>query len=86
MDGARTYTASEARNNFSDIIESAIHGEPVLVTKRKRTVAVVSVEYLKALTDLEARFDSEKAQQALDEFQKMGGKPLKQFKKELGIL
>ena len=85
MDEPRTYTASEARNNFSDLIDTAIHEGPVFVTKRKKTVAVVSLEYLKALTELEAQFDTEKARESLKEFFKQGGMPLKQMKKDLGI-
>lgn len=85
MEQPRTYSASEARNNFSDVFDAAFHKGPVLVAKGKKTVAVVSLEYLRALTDLEANFDAEKANESLKEFLKMGGKPLKQIKEELGI-
>jgi len=86
MSEPQTYTASEARNNFSDVMDAALRGKPVLITKgKKKTVAVISIEQLRALTDIEALFDIEKAEAALKEFLQQGGMPLKQIKKDLGI-
>lgn len=86
MAHSRIYTASEARRNFSDVFDQAHHVGPVFVTKGKnKKVAVVSVEYLRMLTDLEAKFDADKARAALEEFLKEGGTTMKQMKEELGL-
>ena len=85
MTEARTYTATEARDNFSEVIDQAHHEGLVFVTKHKKKVAVVSVEYLRALTTLEAEFDTEKARESLKEFLKTGGKTMKQMKADLDI-
>jgi prevent-host-death family protein len=82
---ARTYTASEARLNFAEIMDKAIFEGPVFVTRRSKTVAVVSADLLRVLTDIEALMDNEKAREALKEFLQQGGTPMEKVKEELGI-
>lgn len=85
---AKTYAATEARAKFSDIFDEAYFGEHVLVTKRDRQVAIVSVEFLEMaerLIQQEAKKEVKAAQEALTEFQSKGGKTLEQIKSELDM-
>jgi prevent-host-death family protein len=82
--GVRTYTASEARNRFADVFDEAFYGGgPVIIEKSSRSVAVVSLDMLAALTDEESKEDAKRAREALKEFLNRGGKPWKDLKKEL---
>ncbi|MBU4531226.1 MAG: type II toxin-antitoxin system Phd/YefM family antitoxin [Hoeflea sp.] len=78
-----TFTATEARNKFSDIFNQAHYGGGVLIEKHGKRVAVVPLELLDRLADLEARIDSADAQRALDEFQRQGGSTLDELEMEL---
>jgi prevent-host-death family protein len=81
----RTYTATEARDKFADIFDAAIHEGPVFVTRRSKTVAIISADLLRVLTEVEAFMDNKKARDALREFLAEGGTPLEKIKEELGI-
>ena len=84
----RVYSATEAREKFSDIFDAAHFGQRVVVRKRGREVAVVPVEVLRQLerlSELEAALDSLKAEIALSDFQQKGGKTMKEIKQELGL-
>lgn len=83
MTGAKTYTASEARNRFADLFNEAYYGGPVIVKKSTKSVAIVSLEMLAALTDEESQEDAKRAREALKEFLALGGKRWKDLKKEL---
>jgi prevent-host-death family protein len=85
MNALTTYTASEARNRFADIFNEAHYGKPVLIDKHGRKVAVVSMSLLERLAELEACIDSMHAQQALEEFQREGGRTMEDIEKELGL-
>lgn len=88
IEDTKVYTATEARENFSDLFDAAHFGKKVVVKKRGREVAVVSISVLRnleRLVELEAEFDSLKAEFALLEFQKMGGKTMAQIKQELDM-
>ncbi len=78
-----TFTATEARNKFSDIFNQAHYGGGVLIEKHGKRVAVVPLEILDRLAELEALIDSADAQRALDEFHQMGGTSLNDLEKEL---
>jgi len=78
-----TFTATEARNNFSDVFNQAHFGGGALVQNRGRKVAVIPLELLERLAELEAVFDQMDAQEALAEFRKQGGVSLDQLEKEL---
>lgn len=84
----RKYTATEARSRFSDIFDEAYFGERVIVHKRDREVAVVSmklIEKFEQLLELEASIEAKDAEAALKEFQSEGGKTMEQIKQELGM-
>jgi prevent-host-death family protein len=84
----RTYTATEARKNFSEIVDAAHFGERVLVRKRDRCVAVVSIEFMEhveKLLELEAALETEAAQKALEDFHSKGGKTMEQLEQELDM-
>jgi len=85
MNTGRTYTASQARENFSEVFDTAIHEGPVFVRKRQKEVVVMSSDLLHFLTDVEAMLDNEKARKALREFLQKGGTPMNELKEELGI-
>lgn len=82
----KTYTATEARNNFSEIINEAIYKGPVFVKRnKKQKVAIISEELFRILTELEALLDSGDAKEAFEEFLKRGGVTLDQIEEELGV-
>lgn len=76
-------TASEARQNFSDILNRAkFGGERVLVHRGKKPVAaIMPVEDYEFLEELEDRIDLEEARKRLHE----ATVPWSKVKKELGL-
>ncbi|WP_109464429.1 type II toxin-antitoxin system Phd/YefM family antitoxin [Albibacillus kandeliae] len=84
----KTYTATEARKNFADLIDAAHFGEKIVVQKRDRRVAVVSMEFMERverLLRIEAALEAEAAQKSLDEFYEKGGKTMEEIEQELGM-
>ena len=67
-------STAKARNNFSDVVNRAGYGkERVILTRRGKPIAaVVPIEDVEFLEELEDRADLEAAREALAE----GGKPL----------
>ncbi|HIJ89299.1 MAG: type II toxin-antitoxin system Phd/YefM family antitoxin [Desulfobulbaceae bacterium] len=80
-----TISAAEARKNFSDIINKVIYGkEPVILTRRGQGVAaLVSMEELKLLQQIEDYIDIEDAYKALAEPE--CNIPAQEFWKQLGL-
>jgi prevent-host-death family protein len=76
-------TASEARQNFSDILNRAAYGgERVIVHRGKKPVAaVVPIEDFELLEQLEDRADLEAVRRRLKE----PNIPWSKIKKELGL-
>jgi len=76
-------TASAARQNFSDIVNRAAYGgERIIVHRRKKPVAaVVPLEDLEFLEEVEDRIDIEEARKRLRE----PTIPWSKVKKELGL-
>jgi prevent-host-death family protein len=76
-------TASEARQNFSDILNRAAYGgERVIVHRGKKPVAaVVPMEDLEMLEQIEDRVDLEEVRKRLKE----PNIPWSKIKKELGL-
>jgi prevent-host-death family protein len=76
-----------ARAQFSEIINRAAFGkERVTLTRRgKEIVAVVPIEDVKLLEELEDRIDLDDARAALAESKKKGTVSWQKIKKELGI-
>lgn len=88
MKATKTYAATEARAKFSDLFDAAYYGERVIVTKRDRKVAIISIKLLKQidqLLEVEAEEEAKQAHRALEEFQSEGGKTMEQIKQELGM-
>ena len=79
------YTASEARKQFSDVFNIAHYGNPVVVTKNGKSVAVVSLSLLERLIELEAIIDSNDADAALAEFRSSGGRDMEDVLSELDL-
>jgi prevent-host-death family protein len=76
-------TASEARQNFSDILNRAAYGrERVVVHRGKKPVAaIMPIEDFEFLEELEDRIDVEEARKRLHE----PTIPWAKIKKELGL-
>lgn len=81
----RTYSATDARAKFSDLFDEAFYKGPVIVRKNSKQVAVVSMELLRELIEVEVSEDARRAQEALKEFLSEGGTGLDDLKDELGM-
>jgi len=81
----RKMSAAEARKNFANIVNRVAYGnDSVVVTRRGEEVAaIVSIEELKLLQQIEDRMDIDDARKSLEE----PGKniPAEKFWKELGL-
>lgn len=79
--------ASKAREGFSDTINRVAFGkERVIVRRRGKDVAaVVPIDDLRLLEELEDRIDLVDARAALAETKKKGAKPLDAILKDLGL-
>jgi prevent-host-death family protein len=77
-------TAVDARQQFADIINRSTYAkERIVITRRgKDLVAVVPIEDLKLLEEIEDRIDLEAARKALKE---SGSVPWEKVKAELGL-
>jgi len=62
-------TTAEARNDFADVINRASFGKErfVLTRRGKKLVAIISIEDLELLEEMEDRIDVEAAKAALAE-------------------
>jgi prevent-host-death family protein len=83
MSSHRKIASSEARSEFSDLVNRAAYaGERVIVHRRKKPVAaLVPIEDLELLEKLEQRMDLEDARRRLNEPTVSWSK----IKKELGL-
>jgi prevent-host-death family protein len=77
-------TAARARKSFSDILNRAAYGKERVVIERrgKRLAAVVPLEDLDLLEELEDRVDIEDARRRMKE---KGSVPWATVKKDLGL-
>jgi prevent-host-death family protein len=82
-----TYTSKQAREQFSEVVNRvAFAGERVIVSRQgKKLVAVVPIEDLELLEQIQDRIDLEDARQALNEAEKKGTVSWRKLKAELGI-
>lgn len=80
-----TISAADARKNFSDIVNKVAYGkEPVILTRRGQGVAaLVSMDELKLLQQIEDFIDIEDATRALAEPEE--NIPAHEFWKQLGL-
>jgi len=78
---------SEVRSHLTDIVnEVAYGGDRVVITRKgKEMVAIVSLEDLELLEELEERVDLDLARKALKDAEKNGTISWKKAKKELGL-
>lgn len=81
---ARKVNATQARQEFSDIVNRAAYGgERVVLHRRKKPVAaVVPIEDLELIERIEDELDIKSAQKALKE---KGRVPWTKIKKQLGL-
>ena len=79
--------SSKAREGFANTINRVAFGKERVVLRRrgKEVAAVISMEDLRLLEDLEDRIDLVDARAALAETKKKGAKALDAVMKELGL-
>lgn len=84
---SKAITTVAARQNFSDLINRVAYGKDrILLTRRNRPlVAVVPIEDVALLEELEDREDLKAARAALREVKRKGTIPWPQIKKESGL-
>jgi prevent-host-death family protein len=84
-----TLTTTRAREAFSEILNRAAYGkERVVLTRRgKKLAAVIPVEDLALLEELENRLDADEARRAIEAAARKGEKPVRwsKVKKDLGL-
>ena len=80
-------TTVEARENFAEVINRTAYGkERVVLTRRgKPLAAVVSMEDVQLLEQVEHTIEVREAQVALQEIRKYGTIALRDFMKERGL-
>ena len=81
-------TTVAARQHFSDLINRVAYGKDrVLLTRRNRPlVAVVPIEDIALLEEIEDREDLKAARAALRDVKRNGTIPWEQIKKDLGLM
>jgi prevent-host-death family protein len=87
MERARTYTVTEARDNFSEVFHEVAYGGKAAVIRKRgdRAVAMVPYDILELLTRVEALLDTNNAKGALESYRTEGGISLADLKKQLEI-
>jgi prevent-host-death family protein len=80
-------TASEARQNFAELINQVAYGSERVVIHRhgKELAAVVPMEDAALLREVEAFIDLSDARAAVKEAQEKGTVTLEELKKQLGL-
>ena len=80
-----TISTASARKNFAEIVNQVAYGkEPVILTRRgKEVVALVSIEELELLKQIENHLDIEDAKKAL--FEAGENLPAEEVWKQLGL-
>jgi len=80
-------TAEQAKEHFAEVLDRAAKSkERVIVTRRgKPLAAIVPVDDVRFLEDLEERMDIDDAKAALEEAKREGTVSWSDLKKELGL-
>lgn len=80
-------STADARDQFSEVINRAAYGkERIILTRRgKALVAVVPIEDVELLRELEDYYDAKEADEALEDARLHGTIPWEQVKSELGL-
>jgi prevent-host-death family protein len=83
----KTLDASAVSGDFADVLSRAAEGKErvILVRDGKALAAVVPLEDVQLLEEMEDRIDGEDARAALAEAQEKGTIPLEQLRAELGL-
>jgi prevent-host-death family protein len=78
---------SQARSELTDIVNHVAFGKDryILTRNGKELAAIISIEDLKLLEDLEDRLDIEAAKQADEDIRKHGTVKWKDVKRDLGL-
>jgi prevent-host-death family protein len=86
-DAMSRINATEARENLAEVINRVAYGKDrVLITRRgKDLVAVVPIEDLELIEQLENEIDVREAKKALADARKRGTIPWAEAKKDLGL-
>ena len=87
VEPARGRVLCKARQGFADTINRAAYGKERVVVRRrgKEIAAVVPIDDLRLLEELEDRIDLADARAALVETRKKGAKSLDAIQKEMGL-
>jgi prevent-host-death family protein len=82
-----TISTVKARENFSDLVNRSAYGkERIVLTRRgKGVVAVVPMEDLRLLEELEDQLDLEAVEKALADPQNKKSIPWEKVKKDMGL-
>jgi len=80
-------TTASARKNFSDLINRVAYGKDriVLTRRNKPLAAVVPIEDIALIEEIEDREDLKAARAALRDIRRNGTVPWTRIKKELGL-
>jgi len=80
-------TTAAARKNFSDLINRVAYGKDrvVLTRRNKPLVAVVPIEDIALIEEIEDREDLKAARAAMRDIRRNGTVPWTRIKKELGL-
>jgi prevent-host-death family protein len=82
----RRMAASQVRREFSETLKKACRGERILLSHHGKDVAaMVPVEDLALLEELQDRFDARAGVEALDEIEREGTVSWDQLKAELDL-
>ena len=79
------YSATDARREFANLMDQAVHQGPVFVRRRKQEAVLLSREAYDRLVSLEAQKDADAAEKALTDYKTNGGVKMTDLMKELGI-
>jgi prevent-host-death family protein len=80
-------TTASARKNFSDLINRVAYGKDrvVLTRRNKPLAAVVPIEDMQLIEEIEDREDLKAARAAMRDIRRNGTVPWTRIKKELGL-
>jgi len=80
-----TFTTAEAQDQFSEIINQVVHNKDhiVLTRRGKEVAAIIPVEDLALLQDLQNKHDLQEALNALKEAREQGGISIDKVKAEI---
>lgn len=82
-----TITTAEAQDQFSELINQVVHNKDhVILTRRgKEIAAIIPLEDLALLQDLQNKHDLQQALDALKEARVKGSISLEKIKEEIGV-